>query len=58
VKHRPVRQSNFYEIKNGKVVRKKRNCPRCGESVFMAEHKQPDGKVRYYCGKCKMVIWE
>lgn len=37
----------FYEIKGEKVVRKKKFCPRCGEGVFLAEHKD-----RFSCGKC------
>ncbi|RLF49502.1 MAG: 30S ribosomal protein S27ae [Thermoplasmata archaeon] len=37
----------YYEIKDGKLVRKKRTCPKCGEGVFMAEHGD-----RVSCGKC------
>ncbi|HDM60356.1 MAG TPA: 30S ribosomal protein S27ae [Archaeoglobus veneficus] len=39
--------SRFYEIKGDKVVRKRKFCPRCGEGVFLAEHKD-----RRTCGKC------
>jgi ribosomal protein S27AE len=24
----------------------------------MAVHKQENGKIRYYCGKCKLTLWE
>jgi ubiquitin-small subunit ribosomal protein S27Ae len=37
----------FYSVQGDKVTRKKRDCPRCGKGVFMAEHKD-----RYTCGKC------
>jgi len=39
--------SRFYEIKGDRVVRTRKFCPRCGEGVFMAEHKD-----RRTCGKC------
>ena len=38
---------SFYDISGDKVTRKKRDCPRCGRGVFMAEHKD-----RNTCGKC------
>jgi len=53
MKHKPVRKSDAYEIKDGKIVRKKKVCERCGEGVFMAEHKD-----RWYCGKCGLTIWK
>ncbi len=37
----------YYSIDNGKLKRNKRECPRCGKGVFMAEHKD-----RVTCGKC------
>lgn len=37
----------FYKVQNDSVTRSKRDCPRCGKAVFMAEHKD-----RYTCGKC------
>jgi small subunit ribosomal protein S27Ae len=37
----------FYSIQGDKVTKNKRDCPRCGKGVFMAEHKD-----RYTCGKC------
>jgi len=36
-----------YEISGGALKRKNRTCPKCGEGVFLAEHKD-----RFYCGKC------
>jgi len=37
----------YYEVVNGKLVRKRKFCPRCGPGVYLADH--PD---RYACGKC------
>lgn len=37
----------FYKIEGNKVIVNKRDCPRCGKGVFMAEHKD-----RLSCGKC------
>jgi small subunit ribosomal protein S27Ae len=37
----------FYNIQGEKVIRTKRDCPRCGKGTFMAEHKD-----RFTCGKC------
>ncbi len=38
---------DLYEIKDGKLVRKRRTCPKCGDGVFLAEHKD-----RSSCGRC------
>jgi len=45
VKHANVKVHTYYEIKDGKLVRKKKQCPRCGS--FMADHEN-----RWTCGKC------
>ncbi|OYT40337.1 MAG: 30S ribosomal protein S27ae [Candidatus Altiarchaeales archaeon ex4484_43] len=37
----------LYEIKDGRVIRKNRICPKCGEGVFLAKHGD-----RLSCGKC------
>jgi ribosomal protein S27AE len=52
-----VRISKFYKIKEGKIEITGKLCKRCGDT-FMAAHRQPDGKIRYYCGKCHLTIWE
>ncbi|RLF74640.1 30S ribosomal protein S27ae [Thermococci archaeon] len=44
-KHKNVLVSKLYEIKDGKLIRKAKKCPRCGS--FMAKHEN-----RYSCGKC------
>lgn len=37
-----------YTIKEGKIVRKNKSCPKCGPGVFLAQHGN-----RISCGKCK-----
>ncbi len=37
----------MYEVKGGKVEKKGQTCPRCGDGVFLANHKD-----RMSCGKC------
>ncbi|MEM5794605.1 MAG: 30S ribosomal protein S27ae [Candidatus Aenigmatarchaeota archaeon] len=46
MKHKPVKQSEYYKIEGNKVTRLRRTCPRCGDS-WLAYHDN-----RYYCGKC------
>jgi ribosomal protein S27AE len=57
MKHKPVKQSDMLKVANGKIERNRRNCPRCGDEVKMAQHKEKE-KTRFYCGKCHMSIWE
>jgi small subunit ribosomal protein S27Ae len=45
LKHKPVQAWKYYSVEGGKLVRKRRQCPRCGR--FMAEHEN-----RYSCGGC------
>ena len=47
-KHRKVKIWEKYEIKDGKVIRKNRFCPKC--KSFLANMKD-----RFYCGKCGYV---
>jgi small subunit ribosomal protein S27Ae len=42
-----VKASELYDISDDKAQKKRQNCPRCGEGVFLAEHKD-----RLSCGKC------
>jgi len=37
----------FYKFENDVVKKVRRECPRCGKGIFMAEHKD-----RHTCGKC------
>ena len=36
-----------YEIKGETLERKNKTCPKCGQGIFMAQHKD-----RSTCGKC------
>jgi len=55
-KRKPVNVWKFFETqekqsfsgeKGDSVVRKRKSCPKCGQGVFMAQH-----KGRITCGKC------
>ncbi len=37
----------LYQVKDGKVVRSREACPKCGPGIFMARHKD-----RVSCGNC------
>ena len=37
----------LYAVEDDKLVRKKKQCPKCGAGVFLAEHKD-----RSSCGRC------
>ena len=43
----------YYEIKDDKLIRKRKACPRCGEGVFLAERKD-----RLACGNCGYTEWK
>jgi ubiquitin-small subunit ribosomal protein S27Ae len=36
-----------FKLENDKIIRQRRHCPKCGDGVFLAEHKN-----RVSCGKC------
>lgn len=42
-----VKPHTLYEIKGDKLERKRKNCPKCGKGVYLAQHKD-----RLVCGKC------
>ena len=39
---------NLYEKKDGKLEKKNKSCPKCGQGTFMAKHAN-----RWACGACK-----
>ncbi|MFH8080617.1 MAG: 30S ribosomal protein S27ae [Candidatus Aenigmatarchaeota archaeon] len=45
------------KVEGENVKRQRPSCPRCGEGVYMAVHKEKNGKTRQYCGKCHYTIW-
>ena len=46
-KKKSIKKGNLYEISEGKIKRKNRFCPKCGDGVFLAKHAN-----RWSCGKC------
>ena len=45
-------KSMLFEITGDSVKRKNRACPKCGQGIFMAGHKN-----RVACGKCGYTEW-
>jgi len=45
----PSKRWTKYKVEGNKVTRGK-TCPKCGDGIFLGEHKD-----RYYCGKCGYV---
>ncbi len=39
--------NKFYQVQDGKLVRTRKACPKCGPGVFLAQHED-----RTHCGKC------
>lgn len=46
-KRNRTKKYEFYDVEDNEIVRKKKNCPRCGSGVFMADHGE-----RLSCGRC------
>jgi len=42
-----MKKREIFKVEGGKIVRLRRNCPKCGDGVFLAEHKD-----RLSCGTC------
>ncbi|MDI6798413.1 MAG: 30S ribosomal protein S27ae [Candidatus Aenigmarchaeota archaeon] len=53
MKHKPVKQSSFFKLREGKIERTRRYCPRCGDGYVLAEHKD-----RWFCGHCLYTEWK
>ena len=47
MKHKLCKKGSNYELKDGKLNRMKKFCPKCGPGVFLANHQ---GRVN--CGRC------
>ena len=43
----------FYQLKGPSLVRSRKECPRCGKGVFLAEHTD-----RVTCGKCGYTLFK
>jgi small subunit ribosomal protein S27Ae len=57
MKHKSTKKWEMLKVDGNKIKRLKKQCPRCGAGTYMASHKERDGKMRYYCGKCHMTEW-
>ena len=42
-----MKKRELFKVEGDKIVRLRRNCPKCGDGVFLAEHKN-----RVSCGNC------
>ena len=42
-----MKKREIFKVEGDKIVRLRRNCPKCGDGVFLAEHKD-----RLSCGTC------
>ena len=51
-KHPKKLKSTAYKIE-GSTVSRKKDCPKCGAGVFLADHKD-----RLSCGKCSYTGWK
>ncbi len=40
----------IFKIEGDKITSKNKTCPKCGKSIFMANHKD-----RWTCGKCQYM---
>jgi len=58
MKHKATKQWEILKAEGDTIKRAKKICPRCGLGTYMAVHKEKNGRIRYYCGKCHMTEWE
>ena len=42
-----MKKREFFKVESGKISRLRRHCPKCGDGIFLAEHKD-----RLSCGNC------
>jgi len=52
-KKKPYLVSKIYKVENGKLIRLRKTCPKCGPGVFLAEHAD-----RWSCGRCGYTEWK
>jgi len=57
MKHKTSKKWDFLKIEGQNILKIRKNCPRCGDGVYMAGHKEKDGRMRNYCGKCHYTVW-
>ena len=42
-----MKKIEIFKVEGDKINRLRRHCPKCGDGIFLAEHKD-----RHSCGKC------
>jgi small subunit ribosomal protein S27Ae len=42
-----MEKREIFKVEGDKIVRQRKSCPKCGDGVFLADHKD-----RASCGKC------
>ena len=42
-----MEKREVFKVEGNKIVRQRKSCPKCGDGVFLADHKD-----RASCGKC------
>ena len=42
-----MKKIEIFKVENNQIKRQRRHCPKCGDGVFLAEHKN-----RVSCGRC------
>ena len=42
-----MKKREIFKVEGDKITRLRRNCPKCGDGIFLAEHKD-----RLSCGAC------
>ncbi len=47
VKKKHQKLSDLYKVEGDKLVKNVKSCPKCGDGIFLAQHKN-----RQTCGKC------
>jgi small subunit ribosomal protein S27Ae len=50
---RRVKVYTLYKLEDEKLLRVRKECPRCGRGYFMAEHKD-----RSTCGNCGFTVYK
>jgi ubiquitin-small subunit ribosomal protein S27Ae len=47
---KPIKVHTYYSVKGSELETKNKTCPKCGDGVFLAQHKD-----RLTCGKCSYM---
>ena len=47
---KPSQRWKYYKITGDKIEKTRKECPKCGAGIFLADHKD-----RHYCGRCSYL---